>query len=64
MEYPYMTTEEVASLFRRSTTTIYNWNSRNRKTGEKKKKGFPDPVLRGFFLRTEIEQFGKLSKRG
>lgn len=63
MSSPYMSTQDVAKLFHRSITTIHNWNSRNRKTGEKKKKGFPDPVLHGFFLRSEIEEFGKLSKQ-
>lgn len=62
MNSPYMSTQEVADLFRRSRTTIHNWNSRNKKTGEKAKKGFPDPVIHGFFLRSEIEEFGRLSK--
>lgn len=60
MESPYMSTKEVAELFRRKPETIHNWNSRNKKTGEKLMKGFPDTVFRGFYLRSEIYKFGKL----
>jgi len=60
MESPYMTFEETAAFFRRSVKTIHNWNSRNRKTGEKRMSGFPDPVHHGLFLKSEIEHYGKL----
>lgn len=62
MQSPYMSTKEVAELFRRKPETIHNWNSRDRRTGQKHMKSFPDPVFRGFYLREEIEQFGKLQR--
>lgn len=60
MESPYMTFEETAAFFRRSVKTIRNWNSRDRKTGQKRMCGFPDPAHHGLFLRRDIESFGKL----
>jgi len=60
MESPYMTFEETAAFFRRSVKTIRNWNSRDRKTGQKRMCGFPDPAHQGLFLRRDIENFGKL----
>ncbi|MCW1971487.1 UNVERIFIED_ORG: hypothetical protein FHW05_000301 [Pantoea agglomerans] len=57
MDSPYMTYEEVAAYFRRSVKTIRNWNSRDRRTRMKRMEGFPDPVMRGLFLKNEIVNF-------
>ncbi|ERM14353.1 hypothetical protein L585_08470 [Pantoea ananatis BRT175] len=57
MDSPYMTYDEVAAYFRRSVKTIRNWNSRDRKTGQKRMVEFPDPIAWGLFLKEEIIKF-------
>ncbi len=42
----FMSTEEIATLFRKSKSTIQRWNSINGKTGKKYKPDFPDPDVR------------------
>lgn len=57
MDSPYLTYAEVAAYFKRSVKTIRNWNSRDHRTGEKRMVGFPDPVMKGLFLKNDIRNF-------
>lgn len=63
MESIYMTTKEVAALFMRTTGTINKWGARNKKTGEKYMKYFPDQIFKSLYLRDEIMSFKNLSKK-